>query len=347
MDILFITRKASGIGGMQRLHADLVRALCDREDLRVRRVAPFLTPACLDLSFPIRAIVAALRLPKGRGVVLLGDAALSPLGALIRSLTSKPVTAIFCGLDLTYRSRLYQWMIRRSIPSCTRIACISLATATEAERLGASRECITVIPCGIWPEQCEVDSGATRFPYPTIVCGGRLVPRKGIAWFVREVMPILASTRPNLRCSIFGSGRQQGAIKNAISDKELSKNVHMLGAISDEEKTELFSSADIFVMPNIPVPGDMEGFGIVCIEAAARGAAVVASELEGIRDAVIEHETGIFFSPGDARDAARAIGVLLAHPLNRSHVSQATFNHFHWSALAGHYVRKVFLPVLS
>lgn len=347
MDILFITRKASGIGGMQRLHEDLVRALSDREDLRVRRVAPFLTPAFLDLSFPIRAIVAALRLPKGRGVVLLGDAALSPLGALIRSLTGKPVTAIFCGLDLTYRSRLYQWMIRRSIPSLTRIACISLATATEADRLGASRECITVIPCGIWPEQCEVDSDATRFPYPMIVCGGRLIPRKGILWFVSEVMPILASTRPNLRCSIFGSGPEERTIKNAISEKRLAEHVRMLGEISENDKQHLLSSADVFVMPNIPVPGDMEGFGIVCIEASARGAAVVASELEGIRDAVIEHETGIFFSPGDARDAARAIGALLAHPLNRSHVSQATCNHFHWSALAGHYVRNVFLPVFS
>lgn len=330
---------------MQRLHADLRRAFSEREDLRVRHVQPLKLLGMLDLTFPVRALFAAWFLPK-KSVVHLEDAALAPLGLLIQLMTGHRITATFCGLDLTYSNRFYQWLLARSIPKLSRIACISQATAEEASKRGVPKQKIAVIPCGIWPEQCAVKNAATRFPYPTIVCGGRLVPRKGIAWFVREVMPILASTRPNLRCSIFGSGPEESRIHHAISEKELAENVRMLGTISEEEKTELLSSADVFVMPNVPVQSDMEGFGIVCIEASARGANIAAAHLEGITDAVIEHETGIFFSPGDAHDAARAISALLSHALARTQVSQSTRNHFQWPLLADRYVREIFQPVL-
>ncbi len=346
VDILFITRKTRGTGGMQRLHEDLFLALSRRQDLHIRRIVPFFSLGFLDLTFPVRAFVASLLLPRKKSIVHLGDAALAPLGVLIQTLTGRCVTATCCGLDLTYPNFFYQWILRRSISSLRTVVCISGATAIEAQKRGVSKENISVIPCGVWPEQCEVKNDATRFPCPTIVCGGRLIPRKGIAWFVSEVMPLLASSRPNLRCSIFGSGPEERAIRDAISEKALMANVRMLGRIAEEAKEDLLSGTDVFVMPNIPVPGDMEGFGIVCIEASARGTAVVASELEGIRDAVIESETGIFFSPLDARDAARAINALISHPLSRSHVSQATHHRYNWPSLADRYVQEVFIPAL-
>ena len=60
----------------------------------------------------------------------------------------------------------------------------------------------------------------------------------------------------------------------------------MIGEVSDDMLAAAYRSADVMVMPNIPVRGDMEGFGLVALEAAAAGLPVVASRIEGITDAI-------------------------------------------------------------
>jgi len=65
--------------------------------------------------------------------------------------------------------------------------------------------------------------------------------------------------------------------------------------------------ADISVMPNIRVRGDMEGFGLVAVESACSGALVIAAALEGIRDAVIDGETGILVEPERAEGYVEVI----------------------------------------
>jgi glycosyltransferase involved in cell wall biosynthesis len=88
--------------------------------------------------------------------------------------------------------------------------------------------------------------------------------------------------------------------------------VHLLGRISDEEREQLLHGSDLFVQPNIEVPGDMEGFGLVTIEAALRGLPVVAADLEGIKDAVVDGETGWLLPTGDAAAWAATVTSELA-----------------------------------
>jgi phosphatidyl-myo-inositol dimannoside synthase len=66
------------------------------------------------------------------------------------------------------------------------------------------------------------------------------------------------------------------------------------------------------VMPNIPVGGDMEGFGLVAVESACRGALVLAAALEGITDAVVDGETGILVEPGHSERFVETIRALAA-----------------------------------
>lgn len=65
-------------------------------------------------------------------------------------------------------------------------------------------------------------------------------------------------------------------------------------------REHLLRGADVFIQPNVPVPGDMEGFGLAVLEAAMRGTLTVASGIEGILDAVIDEQTGILLPPADA-----------------------------------------------
>jgi phosphatidyl-myo-inositol dimannoside synthase len=105
----------------------------------------------------------------------------------------------------------------------------------------------------------------------------------------------------------------------------------------------LFRGADLFVMPNIPVPGDIEGFGVVMLEAGASGLPVIAANLEGIRDVVTPRENGELVSSGDAPSFADTILRLHADRsalAEFSHRAECyTRAHFGWDAVAERHVQ--------
>jgi glycosyltransferase involved in cell wall biosynthesis len=82
--------------------------------------------------------------------------------------------------------------------------------------------------------------------------------------------------------------------------------------VDDEDRELLLKGADLFVQPNIPVSGDIEGFGLVTVEAAMRGLPVVASELEGIAEAVVDGVTGLLLPPADTEAWIAALTDLVA-----------------------------------
>ncbi|HHU26333.1 MAG TPA: glycosyltransferase family 4 protein, partial [Bacteroidales bacterium] len=75
---------------------------------------------------------------------------------------------------------------------------------------------------------------------------------------------------------------------------------------------QVFSLADLFVMPNIHVEGDEEGFGLVALEASIRGTYVLASNMEGITEAVIDGKNGSLMPSEDAEAWANKIEKLLS-----------------------------------
>ena len=94
----------------------------------------------------------------------------------------------------------------------------------------------------------------------------------------------------------------------------LDERVHLLGAVDDADRERLLRGADVFVQPNIRVPGDMEGFGLVLLEAAMRGTTTVASGIDGIVDAVVDGRTGFLVPPGDAQAWTERISALVSSP---------------------------------
>lgn len=90
----------------------------------------------------------------------------------------------------------------------------------------------------------------------------------------------------------------------------------------------------LFVTPNISVKGDMEGFGIVCIQAADKGLQTASADIEGLRDAVIGGRTGQFFQAENVDDCLRVIDEMLVTPLSVSTVHNAAADQFGWDRLA-------------
>ena len=336
--LLFISRKAPGYGGMQRLTKDLIRAFSVMEGVALRVCVPY--NQC-DLSFPLRTLYECVRAMIIGSHIHLGDAALASLGALLNVIGRSHVTVTACGLDVIYPDPLYQCLIRWSLPRLDRVIAISHATAEEVRRRGVAEEKISFIPCGIWPEECRAMNN-DRARGPILLSIGRLIPRKGFAWFIQDVLPKLLTKFPTLKYFIIGSGKEEKLIKKIIQIKNFGGHVVLLGSASNSTREELLQQADHLIVPNVHVDGDMEGFGIVCIEASARGLPVVAARLEGLTDAVSDRETGRLFESGNAEQCAHTICALLEHPLSPASVSETTLRTYSWEKLIPRYYNAVF-----
>jgi phosphatidylinositol alpha-1,6-mannosyltransferase len=132
---------------------------------------------------------------------------------------------------------------------------------------------------------------------------GRLVPRKGVEWLVSRVMPQLPR---DVVLLVVGEGPDRRKIERAIEANGLKNQVHLLGAVSDSQLEIVYQGSDLFMMPNIPVSSDMEGFGLVMLEAGLLGLPVIAADIEGISDVIAPGENGELVESGNAgafRDA--------------------------------------------
>ncbi len=193
---------------------------------------------------------------------------------------------------------------------------------------------MTVIPCGIHPQVPRKNPPKEPVRLLTI---GRLVPRKGVAWFIAEVLTLLLKDHPNLVYTIVGAGEDESRIREVIRARRLEASVKMMGEVSDTARNQLIEESHLLVVPNIPRDGDIEGFGIVCIEASSRGVPVLAARIEGLQDAIIDGQTGRFFVPMNARNCAQVIDQILSESWDPSLVSSVTAARFGWPKLLDQY----------
>ena len=224
------------------------------------------------------------------------------------------------------------------------VICISHATRDECIARGIAPEKCRVIPVGI---RCadtpfvlsKEDSrrslekliGAPIGGKRLLVTVGRLVRRKGVAWFVEHVMPALDNTFQYL---IVGDGPDRAVIKELIREKRLSRRTFLAGRLKDHQRDLVLKAADIFIMPNIPVAGDIEGFGIVVLEAGRAGLPVIASDMEGMRDAVIQGQTGFLVEAGNPEAFIQKINSVELEP---QVISRIVAEKFDWTKVAEYY----------
>jgi phosphatidyl-myo-inositol dimannoside synthase len=306
----FVTRKyPPRVGGMERLSWEITTRLAKRRRTRVLalRRGPWWLPFFLGYS----ALVIVVGAVRGRIHVLhIGDPALAPLGRLAK-LLDIPVCVTVHGLDVTFPHPLYQFWLRIFLRNFDAYICISAAARSEAIARGVPGSRAHIVGAGVASPRALPASGRDA---DLLLFVGRLVRRKGLEWFVRAVLPRVAASRGRVRLAIIGAGPERRAILNAAVEAGVAERVEWLGAVSDEERTSWLARAPVCIAPNIHVPGDIEGYGIVVLEAAAAGCAVVAADLEGLRDALTDGEGGRLVASGDADAWSTAITELLEEP---------------------------------
>ena len=130
---------------------------------------------------------------------------------------------------------------------------------------------------------------------------GRLVPRKGLTDVV-SALGKLTSIRPHYL--VAGVGPEEGSIRRQAEAAGISDRVHLMGRVSAGDLRRLYDAADLFTLPvydRMDENGypDVEGFGIVFLEAAATATPVLATRAGGVPDAVVDGVTGRLVDPRD------------------------------------------------
>jgi glycosyltransferase involved in cell wall biosynthesis len=139
---------------------------------------------------------------------------------------------------------------------------------------------------------------------------GRLVEKKGVSVLL-EAMAQVIKTVPDAELLIVGDGPLRNKLEQKAKELGLGDHVQFLGSVPHHQLPELYSSAGIAVVPSIiDSSGDQEGLGLVIVEAIGCGCAVIASNLEAIRD-IVNKETGLLAKPADSLDLAENIKKLL------------------------------------
>ncbi|MFD9129564.1 glycosyltransferase family 4 protein [Kitasatospora sp. NPDC059571] len=148
---------------------------------------------------------------------------------------------------------------------------------------------------------------------PVVVCVSRLVPRKGQDTLI-EAMPQILAAVPDAVLLIVGGGPYRADLEKLADARGVRASVRFTGAVPWEELPAHYGAGDVFAMPCRTRRGglDVEGLGIVYLEASATGLPVVAGDSGGAPDAVLEGESG-YVVPGRSAAAAAERIVRLLH----------------------------------
>jgi phosphatidylinositol alpha-1,6-mannosyltransferase len=364
MRVLFVSHSFApehapldNVGGMQRVAMELYEQLDAHPDITMEqlvlrsswrmimvRVIPFL----LGMAFRLPGLVKRKKID----VVLFSSVTTAlPLLLAGKKLKKRGVVlaSIAHGLDVTEPNTLYQRSIRRVLKQLDALLPVSEATGRTCEERGVPKERVHVLPNGFALDRFETQSSSDDSgddPLPPLpenafllVSVGRQVERKGFSWFIEHVMPRLPET---IHFWMAGKGPEAERIEATIATHNLKDRVKRLGLVSETQLHELYRRGDLFIMPNVNIPGDMEGFGIVMLEAGSCGTPTIAADTEGIRDVINPGTSGYFCPSEDAEAFMTRIAELAKDDTALAQLSESTKEYvyatFGWPQVSARYV---------
>ena len=175
---------------------------------------------------------------------------------------------------------------------------------------------------------------------PTILCLSRLVPRKGQDMLIRA-LPLVRERIGDAVLVIAGGGPYAEALHKLAADSGVEDHIVFTGSLKSDELAAHHNIADVFAMPARTRGGglDVEGLGIVYLEASATGVPVVAGNSGGAPETVVEGETGHVVDGRSASAIATAIADVLSDPVRAKEMGVAgrrwVEENWQWDVLAG------------
>jgi phosphatidylinositol alpha-1,6-mannosyltransferase len=255
-----------------------------------------------------------------------------------------PYVLSFHGLDLAkaLHQKRKKWLLKKIISNADKIIVNSQYTKKQLQDLNIFQKEIAIVsPCpNNIVQKIDVDEKnkiVSRFSLENkkiILTVARLVERKGHDR-VLNALPEIIKQISNVYYLIVGNGENKSYLQRVIKEKKLEDYVKIIDDVTDEELPLFYSLADVFVMPCRELPnGDVEGFGIVFLEANCFLKPVIAGCSGGAPEAVENKVTGLVIDPEKQSELVEAILYLLKNPLQANQYGRAgkerVVNCFNW-----------------
>jgi phosphatidylinositol alpha-1,6-mannosyltransferase len=322
-------------------------------DLRLSRVPLSLTQwgvkSLAALAGYRRALRALRPLLDRHGITRLHCARCLPEGAMARWIKLRRGVPYICyvhGEEITNaaESRELRWILRRVM----RGADFLVANSSNTRRLlladwGLPESSVRLLHPGVDTRRFRP---ARRDPAvrarlgwdtrPVVLTVGRLQKRKGHDVFL-DALTTIRRTVPDVLYAVVGEGEELPALRTKVTSLGLENAVQFLGGLRDEALIECYQQCDLFVLPNRTVGRDIEGFGIVLLEAQACGKPVIAGASGGTAETMRIPETGRVVSCDGPEEVAVLVAELLRDRDRREAMGRAgrqwVVDNFDWEVL--------------
>ncbi len=213
-----------------------------------------------------------------------------------------PVSALYVSLMEARALRRYR---RDHVP----FIAVSPSTRDDMIRRGYPNDLLRLVSLAV-DHTFFQSSGAPKSPEPLIGYVGRVKRYKSIDHVI-DALPAIRAQVPSVRLIIVGEGDDRKRLEQLVRARDLHEAVEFTGYVSETRKVDLLQAMWALVMPS-----SKEGWGLTVTEANACGTPAIVSDVPGLRDAVVDGETGLLFRYGDrVALAERVIRLLTNAPM--------------------------------
>ncbi len=209
----------------------------------------------------------------------------------------------FYGLEIRWFTKRFRWLAKfLSLVVDKSDLITAISTHTKIALGNYTKKDIKIIPFSAAVPDRKVNIRDDE----NILFVGRIVERKGIKYLIKAFAEIKNEISHNL--IIIGDGPERPSLETLVDELGLHSRIHFTGWISADKKLQHYEKCSFFVLPAVyDKQGDIEGLGVVLIEAMSCYKPVIASNAGGITDIVEDGVNGLLVPPGDVQALARAI----------------------------------------
>jgi phosphatidyl-myo-inositol dimannoside synthase len=339
--VLILAPSLKGIGGVQNytktfanalrdvLGSDRVRVVSVQEEARARRDGPPALRTSAKIRFVVSAIAAGIAWRPD--LVICAHVGIAPVGRLIRKFTGTPYWVVLYGIEVWGDLPAAK---RDALRAAARLVAITRFTLDATIKRHSLGEMPAVILPPTLPKESAgspktSDSASAEPQRPMVLTVGRIAASERYKGHdvMLEAWPSVLRRVPDAEYWIVGDGDDRSRLESRARDLGIAGSVRFAGSVSPEELAVCYDRCRIFAMPaRTELDGSVprgEGFGIVFLEAMARGKPVVGPRMGAPAEFISSGVHGLLVDPTDPREVADALVELLADPVRARRMGDA------------------------